>query len=233
MKKVLLVILALSALTWCKAASMDTDDKNLAEQRRNLRGFERIELRGSLDVEYRQSASYSVVVKAPKRVINKVETRVEAGKLIVNMRGEGKFLNLGVASSDDVKVYVSSPDLISVELKGSGDFDGKGHIDTDNLKLTLTGSGDMAFDDIICDGIDVSVKGSGDVDVKKVKTLKADINLIGSGDVKMTFADSGTVTSKLVGSGDIKLRGTVKEHHSQVRGSGDIETAMLTVTSKK
>lgn len=232
MKKVLLVMMALCTLTWCKAADTDSGDKEKAEQTRQLKGFERIELRGSLDVKYHQGKSFSVVVKAPKKVLNKVETRVEGGKLIVNMRGHGKLFNMGVASGDDVTVYVSSPDLIGVELNGSGDFDGKGHIDTDNLNVTLSGSGDIEFDDIICDRINVSVKGSGDVEVKNVKTLKADIELVGSGDVKMTFTDSGTVNTQLIGSGDIKLRGKVKEHKSQKRGSGTIETVGLIVKNR-
>ena len=196
---------------------------------RSLRGFERIELLGSLDVKYQQGDSFSVNVDAPVKVLKDVETTVEGNKLVVKMKGEGKFLNLGVSDADDVTVYVTSPDFLGVELKGSGDFECQGLLDTDNLDITLNGSGDIKFADIICDRVNVSLVGSGDVDVKNVKTQRADVSLVGSGDVKMRFDDSGAVEANLTGSGDITLKGDVKDYKNHVRGSGDMNVDELNI----
>jgi len=232
MKKVLLLVVALGMLTSCACSGLKVHySKSDAHgmQERDLNGFERIELLGSLDVKYAQADSFSVRVDAPVEVLNDVETYVTGNKLVVKMKGEGKFLNLGVSDADGVTVFVTSPDFLGIELKGSGDFESNGLVDTDNLDITLNGSGDIRFDDIICDRVNVSLVGSGDVDVKHVKTLWAGAQVVGSGDIKMRLEDSGTVDANVIGSGDITLSGNVKDYKYNVRGSGDMNISGLTV----
>ena len=239
MKKEFLSLIALVAfgmLTSCSCNGLNvnfTRTKPLVERTRQIKGFERIELQGSLDVKYCQADSFSVLVKAPADVIKDVETRVDGNKLVVNMKGSNKFLNIGVSDSEDVTVYVTSPDFIGIELKGSGDFKCKGLLDTDKLDISLNGSGDIEFDDIICDEVNVSLVGSGDVEVKNVKMLRSNVNLVGSGDIKVKYDDSGKVEANLTGSGDIELTGEVTEYKSNVRGSGDMHRNGLLVRSKE
>lgn len=239
MKKVILSVVALAALgmlTSCSCHGLRVNyskTEALADESRSLTGFERIELLGSLDVKYTQADSFSVLVKAPVEVIKDVQTCVEGNKLVVNMKGSNKFLNIGVTNSDDVTVYVSSPDFIGIELKGSGDFDCVNLLDTDNLDISLKGSGDIQFDDIICDQVNVSLVGSGDVELKNVKTLRSTVELVGSGDVKVHFDDSGAVESHLTGSGDITLTGSIQNYKSNVRGSGDMHTDDLRVNKER
>lgn len=102
-------------------------------------------------------------------------------------------------------------------------------LDTDCLDIVLRGSGDIAFDDIICDQVNVTLVGSGDVEVKHVKALRSTVDLVGSGDVKMRFDDSGEVESRLTGSGDITLSGAVRNYNSYVLGSGDMHTEKLDI----
>jgi hypothetical protein len=236
MNKVLFALMTLVMLTSCACNGLKVryfKSEAQTEESRPLKGFERIELLGSLDVKYEQADSFSVRVAAPVNVIKDVETRVEGNKLVVNMKGSNKFINIGVSDSDDVTIYVTSPDFIGIELKGSGDFDCKQLLDTDNLDITLKGSGDIKFHDVICDQVNVSLVGSGDVELKNVKMLRSNIDLVGSGDVKVRFNESGSVESRLTGSGDITLSGTVKNYTSNVRGSGDMHTEGLRISESK
>lgn len=232
MKKVLLALLAIGTLTSCSCHGLRvnwTRSEAHGEETRSIVGFERIELLGSLDVKYMQADSFSVKVDAPVDVIKDVETRVEGNTLRINMKGEGNVVNFGVSDSQDVTVYVTSPDFLGITLRGSGDFECQRLLDTDNLDIVLNGSGDIDFDDVICDQISVSLVGSGDVKVNNVKAQKSSVNLVGSGDILIQFDDSGTVESNLTGSGDITLAGSVKEHRSNVRGSGDINSEGLLI----
>lgn len=229
MKKVLLAVMALGMLTSCVNFHYKKTMKSLAMHQRQLTGFERIEQFGSIDVKYQQADSFSVRVEAPMKVLFDVETFVNGNKLVVRMKGEDKVINFGVPDADDVTVYVTSPDFLGIELKGSGDFESNGLVDTDNLDIALNGSGDIRFDDIICDCVNVSLVGSGNVEVKNVKTIQSLVELVGSGDIKMWFDDSGSVESRLTGSGDIKLGGNVLNFKNNVRGSGDMEVSELRV----
>jgi hypothetical protein len=222
------VLIGLASCTGCRVNTWHVETSQSSETR-PLRDFERIELLGSLDVKYQQADSFSVEVCAPEKYLDQVETLVDDNRLVLRMKGEGKFINFGVADGDDVKVYVTSPDLIGVTLRGSGDFECLHLVDTDNLDITLNGSGDIKFADVICDRVNVSLVGSGDVDMREVKTLWAGVNLVGSGDVKMCFNNSGKVEANLTGSGDITLKGTVSDYKYNVRGSGDMHMKELHV----
>lgn len=252
MKKMVVSLLAVSALTACTNVKWHADEEETVRERRALTGFERVELLGPLDVKYEQADTFSVWVKAPKEHIKYVETRVDGNKLVVNMKGEGKIINFGMHDGDGVTVYVTSPDFLGVVLKGSGDFDCKRHLDTDRLDIQVKGSGDVEFNDVICDRIDVSLVGSGDVEVKNLVTRRSGIELVGSGDIKMNqrqagqtdivlkgsgdvmlhLDDCGTVNASVYGSGDITLRGQADRVVSNTRGSGDIDTSRLTVRQK-
>lgn len=220
---------------------------NKVEETRKLTGFERIRLHGSPDIKYTQGKTWSVRVKAPKSLIGKVVTRKDGNCLVVSMKS-GSFFSTGLRDND-VTVYVTSPDLIGVEVQGSGDFECKSHLDTDNLTLSLRGSGDIEFYDIICDKIKTSVVGSGDVEIKKVIAKQSVVELVGSGDVKVRQSqvhqtqielkgsgdvkvhcdNCGAVNCRLVGSGDITLTGTVNKLDQTSRGSGDINIEQLKI----
>jgi len=244
MKKVLFLLATLAVV--CTASVYAFADKDKAEVNRQVSGFERIRLQGSPDIKYTQGKTWSVRVKAPQKLIDRVVTRKDGNTLVVSMKS-GSFFNS--IKGDDVTVYVTSPDLIGVEVQGSGDFECKSHLDTDNLTLSLRGSGDIAFYDIICDKINTSVVGSGDVDIKKVIAKQSTVELVGSGDVKVRQSqvnqtqielkgsgdvkvhcdNCGAVSCRLVGSGDITLTGTVKKLDQTSRGSGDIHTDQLKI----
>ena len=250
-KHLLFLFAAFVALTTTMPLQAATKQK--VTERRKVARFERIKLVGSPTIRYVQADTQSVVVTAPQQLVKKVLTTVEGNRLVVSMKGENfSVLKFG-DSGQNVVVTVTSPDLIGVELQGSGDFECKQHLDTDNLDVQLRGSGDIEFTDIICDNLKASVVGSGDLEVKKVVAQRVDIELVGSGDVKMNerrvrqtkvelkgsgdvklqMTGCGTVDTRLVGSGDITLSGDVARHNSYSRGSGDVHTKMLQVKSKK
>ena len=77
------------------------------------------------------------------------------------------------------------------------------------MNIVLRGSGDVSFEDIICDACTTE--------------------LVGSGDVRMDHLDAKKSTAVLVGSGDITLRGDVTRLNSYTRGSGDIHTQKLKI----
>lgn len=235
------VLLALLASVQVSAGS----GQNVTE-RRNVNSFERIKLMGSPTIKYRQGNQTSVEVRAPKSIIKNVETRVEGNQLVVSIKNPKWVFNFG-SKENQVVVYVTSPDLIGLELLGSGDFECKGHVDSDQLRLLLKGSGDIDFKDVICDKLSVSVIGSGDLNVDKVVAIQSDIELIGSGDirvgeqqvkqtkvelkgsgdVKLSLVNCGTVDCRLLGSGDITLQGDATKLNSYTRGSGEIHSKGL------
>lgn len=250
MKKYLFTGVVLASLLVVSMQVFAGNEQRVTE-RRNVNHFERIKLMGSPAIKYKQGNQTSVEVRAPKSIIKNVETRVEGNQLVVSVKNPKWVFNFGNKESQ-VVVYVTSPDLIGLELLGSGDFECKSHLDTDQLRLLLKGSGDVDFQDIVCDKLSVSVIGSGDMNVDKVVALQSDIELIGSGDirvgeqqvrqtkvelkgsgdVKLSLLNCGIIDCRLLGSGDITLQGDATQLNSYTRGSGDIHSKGLKIKKK-
>jgi len=219
-------------------------------QVRHHKGFDRIEIWGSPTVYYSQADSFSVRVEGPQRLVDDIITKVEDGSLSIRNKGKIGMVNINFGNMNDVVVYVKSPDLIGVQLNGSGDFISKSRIDTDEMNIVLRGSGDMTFNDIICDHCTTDLTGSGDIEIRRLESITSSVTLIGSGDVDVsqwniqetdiTLRGSGDIAVRfdgtckkadclLVGSGDISLRGKVKRFSQQKNGSGDIDTDKLII----
>ena len=239
----ILVMVQMLVSCVCRENVLVSDSKRVTQQR-SLKGFERIDVYGSPTVYYTQADSFSVRLDGPENVISEVLTEVEGNTLSIRNKGKIGIVNISVGSVSDVNVFVSSPDLIGVQLFGSGDFKSEGHVDTDNIRIALRGSGDIDFSDIICDSCSSELVGSGDLKIRRLKTItssislvgsgdmtisqwdvkKTDVNLKGSGDVKVNFVEGcKAVSCNLVGSGDIKLKGHLDSVEKHKTGSGEIE----------
>jgi len=219
-------------------------------QYRPERGFERIEINGSPTVYYQQADSFSVKVKGPTEIIDRIITDVSSGTLTIRNRGKVGLFNVSSGGDNQLSVFVTSPDLIGVRLHGSGDFISRHHVDTDKMNVVLKGSGDILFNDIICDVCDIELVGSGDVDIKQLDSRSTNASLVGSGDIeirqknatntRLSLRGSGdidvdfgdncrTAVAELQGSGDIGLSGRVQQLKKQKSGSGSIQTGKLQV----
>ena len=120
MKKLFLFLVAVLAISFSAHLYAFTSNDRV-EENRPVKSFERIRLQGSPDIKYTQGKTCSVRVKAPKNIIKKVETRVEGNCLVVSLK-DNRVFSFSAIKNDEITVYVTSPDLIGVEVQGSGDF---------------------------------------------------------------------------------------------------------------
>lgn len=204
-------------------------DMKIVTQVRDVKNFSGIRIEGAPTVIYTQGSEFSVKVKGIKEVVDATIVKVNGSTLIVRIDDKFSWKTLKNIFRNGKRkyptVYVTSPDLVNVELAGSGDFKCSGPVDTDNLNIQLNGSGDVDFKGaVICDHLKVSVNGSGDVDIKQIEALTSQVELIGSGDIKIGEKNVGTTTLQLIGSGDIKMDfDQCHDVTSSIVGSGDIE----------
>ena len=260
MRKFFLFLLAISAIAVCEAKSKKT---TVTTENRKTAAFKRISMSGPIDVIYTQGKTCSVKVTSSAEQMKDVKTGVKDGTLFISYEGQNcisftangignLFRAIGGRGSgyEGITVYVTSPDIIEINLTGSGDFVSRNRIDTDKLTLRLRGSGDMTISDIICDEIDTELVGSGDIRLPRTDVLRSRISLVGSGDIStgqsntrhteislkgsgdinVSFAGDkcGTANASLYGSGDITLSGRLKSLKKTSRGSGDFHTGKLT-----
>lgn len=244
----LMAVAVMSTSCVHQAKVFRTDDSQMITQSRALKGFERIEISGSPNVYYTQADSFSVRVMCSEEGQENILTDVNDGTLSIRNRGKMGVLNVVIHDEDKAKIYVSSPDLVSVRLNGSGDFTSEKRVDTDVMDITLRGAGDIDFKDLICDKCEImligsgniginrleaketgaSLIGSGDLDLNLYRVLSTGLSLKGSGDIRASFNEGcQAVDCELQGSGDIELSGLVSRFSQHKSGTGDVDVDKL------
>ncbi|MCK6447659.1 MAG: DUF2807 domain-containing protein [Planctomycetes bacterium] len=179
---------------------------------RSVGGFERIHVNGSTDVVAEIGATPSLEVTADDNVLQYLETRVEDGTLVVELKSGSYSLRVQPV------VKVVAPTLVGLEVDGSSDatiskltgagfaieIDGSGNVRcsgaVDALDVDISGSGDVRARDLAAKRVTVGISGSGDVHVQALETLS--VSIAGSGDVR--YAGEPQVTQSIAGSGDVR-----------------------------
>lgn len=120
---------------------------------------------------------------------------------------------LGIPQINRIKVTGSSQltlcrSIFTKELRcdvsGSGTISIPGNLHFDSINATVTGSGDIDFDETYVNVIECSVTGSGDVS-GFLALHKANLDVTGSGDIKGLATKDCKVIKSKTGSGSIKI----------------------------
>jgi hypothetical protein len=192
--------------------------------------FHSIDLQTVGNVYITQGNQQRVEVDLDKNLIDNLNTRVRNGKWDIEF---DRCINR-ISRFD---VFITIPDIRSIELSGSGDIVGENNFDGDNLNLKISGSGNM---DIAFTGnsIDSRITGSGNMriegEVERIEhevpgsgnlfafgllTDIAKITTSGSGDSEVNVSDLLVV--RITGSGNVFFKGD-PETDVSITGSGDI-----------
>ncbi len=191
------------------------------------------------NVYYVQADKQEVRVESTEEFAPKVLTTVEDGKLSLKLE-PGRYPKL------ILRVVVSSPDIESLQVSGSGNLFHEGvlhasgdlalkvsgsgdmqigSIDSKDFSARCSGSGDIRIEGLSCDDFDGSVSGSGTMRLGSISCEGFESVVSGSGDF---FAGKviakGDASARVSGSGDIRLNEVIVDRDMDLKtsGSGDI-----------
>ena len=239
MKKSILFLAAfIMALTTAQAQWGNKSIKgngNQVTKDRKVGSYDGISLVGSLNVQLVAGSEGTVKVEAESNLQEYIITEVKNGTLKITTE---KGINLKPKNKILVTVPVESVSEIS--LTGSGDLWTRDRLNSQNLKVQLTGSGDIKLDlkvmdleskitgsgDIVFQGrsknFECSVTGSGDLDAYNLQANNVEARVSGSGDIMVYAGDKLNAT--VSGSGDITYKGNPTKQNFKTHGSGSISS---------
>ena len=197
--------------------------------------YDEIALSVPADVVYRQIAQDEpyLQVTVDENILNVLDISVRNNRLVIKAED-----NVNLRPSRFV-IYTNSRNLQKVSIVGAGDVFLEKAVNAREMKVSITGSGDLKTDSLYCENLNVNITGSGDVTLKGAAT-NAEYSISGSGDIRAfdylvedldcRITGSGNiqafVTEKLIarisGSGDIRYKGNPESVDTKVTGSGDI-----------
>lgn len=214
----LLASCATNAQSWSNKRIKES--KNYVTKEIKVDNFTKLNVAGSPTVHFTQKAGKPSV---------KVYTSDNIAE-VLNIYEKGGTLYVGFKSGYSVTytkldIQITAADLNSINLSGSGDIYLENGLKTDELTVSLAGSGDIAGKDIRCQQLNASLAGSGDVDLKDVECSTATASVAGSGDLVLQDLQASTVNASVAGSGDLTVAGKAHEASYSVAGSGDLHAA--------
>ena len=219
MKKVLLLMISVLALTSCSIGNWEANlvdpSDNIVTKEYKLKPFEEVKMKGVGHVELIQSEEKNGLVEltAPDNYVELYKFESDGKKLTISFAK--KTINI---HTKDVKIRVYTCDLIKLENSGAASIN-MDSLDTDIIEIANSGVGHISIGGV-ADNVELTNSGVGSIDASKLKALnvKASVSGVGSIDCYASESIKGSVS----GVGSLNYGGHPKQKDTKRSGVGSI-----------
>lgn len=232
MKKILFILLTLTtivSLSACRVEKVTTDYGNTTSWEVDVNDFRGISLAGATMVYYQPSDTFSVVVKAPEKLRERIGIEVDNGILRLYDKKPSRGFFLANNSIPHYTVYVKAPYLSSIEIAGSSTFTCDKPFKAPDMDIDIAGQGTVKFKDLSVRTFKSSIAGQGNLSATLTGVDNTNVDIAGQGNVDFIFHHCKKVSTSIAGMGNIHLSGDIESLDKSISGMGDINTDHLTV----
>jgi hypothetical protein len=185
-------------------------------EKRDVGQFNRIGLAVSADLYLKQGNTSEVIIEADEEILEKLKTEVTNGKLII------KFDPRRFSNYSRFKIFITTPVINELDISGSGDIIAESAIQTDEIVLRISGSGEITIDDLKAEDLNVGISGSGSINLGGSQTLGSlDLSISGSGGLNAAKLATEDFTARISGSGSCRIH-VNSSLKASISGSGKI-----------
>lgn len=235
MKKLATLLLVTAVIAGSSSCKKDhVGSGPVTTQTRTVTGFTGIDLRMNGNVFYNNDTAWKLEVSAKQSIHSILRTDVVNGMLVIRYNDDETYDN-----DESIRINVSGPGLNKFNLNTSGSIFCENNIETTNLIVHSSGSGDITLKNVIANSIKaestqsgairatggtanseiLNSDASGKIDLSAIAAKQVTAHTIGSGDISVKVSDMLTAT--IDGSGSIYFRG-YPALTSSISGSGRI-----------
>jgi hypothetical protein len=176
--------------------------------------FDRVESRGSFDVQVREGSPASVEIVAEPGEAERIQVEIDGGVLRLSRESDREW-----GSSRDALVKVVLPEFRGLSVRGSGKGTAESGPAPRDVKLGVSGSGSLSWKGA-ASSLDAAASGSGALRAEGPSS-KLSVAVSGSGDASVT-GDAGPTRVAVSGSGDVTLAGKGESLEVAIAGSGGV-----------
>lgn len=188
---------------------------------RDVAPFTKISFRFPGKLYLKQGSPQKVELEGDEGVLKEVETTVKDGSLVI--ANESWFNNWG-GDNSSITAYITVPEIQGLRVAGSGDIIGQSRIKTNDLQVSVSGSGSILLDVEAQGDIDADVSGSGELELTgNCHELDSDVS--GSGNAILKLNVKNQAEFEVSGSGKILAKGSARAEKIQITGSGKVLAA--------
>ena len=234
MKKVFLSAAFLIALILTIGISYG---QSVVKETRNVRNFTKVSFGVSGNLYIKLGSEFRVEIEGDRRVLNEIATEVSGGRLIIKQ--ENWRFNF---KDERVTINITMPEIEGLSVSGSGRAEIMDAVNSDDLNLSVSGSGKLITGGMEVDDLSCGISGSGDILLEGNGTVdRATIAISGSGGfqgesieidhLKISISGSGncyckvgdSLDASISGSGNVTYLGDPRVN-ARVSGSGHVRS---------
>ena len=233
MRKLFLII----AIAICMGA-ITAKGKDRLEKTVQVTQFDKVSLTAGFVVKYTQGLNHECTIFASPKDMEHVKAEVKNNQLylsvIIDKKKMKKMKYSTSILSEDVIVYVTSPELVKASCVGSGEFIATTDIKSEDVKFDISGTGEIKLKKVTADNMTLNIAGAGDIKIDNVDAVcqKTVLSVAGAGEISASFTDCDELKCSIAGAGEIELNGKVANYSESIAGSGRIKKDKLLITGE-
>lgn len=183
----------------------------------DVKNFSSVSLGIPAVMNLKQGSSEKIAVKCDQDIFDEITFEKKGDRLIIKREGSWKW-GSGWKKSD-VTIYITMKDIEGVSISGSGLIESDGELNVDELKLSISGSGDMNLK-VDAQELALGISGSGTIGLSGAAEVAAS-KISGSGKVRAEDLTVSVFKASISGSGDCYITAT-DEINARISGSGTV-----------
>ena len=160
---------------------------------------------GSVDIIYTQG-NYSIEVEGDSTTLNYLNTEFDSNILTVNLQTDNNTDINKYGNANNIKMYVSAPELKCVSICGNGNFESQATWRAENIQLGVLSTGNMKIGRVECTTFDLQSTDIGNITLTDLQaedvtiysrssaTINANVNV-----KNLVVINDGTQKMKLTG----------------------------------
>ena len=233
MRKLFLII----AIAICMGA-ITAKGKDRLEKTVQVTQFDKVSLTAGFVVKYTQGLNHECTIFASPKDMEHVKAEVKNNQLylsvIIDKKKMKKMKYSTSILSEDVIVYVTSPELVKASCVGSGEFIATTDIKSEDVKFDISGTGEIKLKKVTADNMTLNIAGAGDIKIDNIDAVcqKTVLSVAGAGEISASFTDCNELKCSIAGAGEIELKGKVANYSESIAGAGKIKKDGLKITGK-
>lgn len=186
------------------------------EETRDVPYFHSVKCGIAANVTIKQGSNQELIIDAEPNVLEKIVTKVNNDELVI------KFSEPRINLKKNIDIHITMKDVKGLTLAGSGNMNAPDQINSDEIKLVVSGSGNININSLAADNIESTISGSGNIKVSGNKTAdELNVNISGSGNVNTENLTSEVGNIRISGSGSARVN-CQSTLDARIAGSGNV-----------
>lgn len=153
---------------------------NVATERRDIGGFNAVEVSGVFQVEIVAGKDFSIEVQADDNVIPMIETNVGSNTLRIE-------LNQKVSTKSELIVRITAPNIECVDASGASKVNASG-IKSDSFNVETSGASKIVLSGETAK-LDIEASGASSVDAEQLRAVRANVDASGASKVTVNVTN--------------------------------------------